>query len=119
MPSPETKALIDKIGGLVEEAARLALPNPRVERAIRRLEDIAGIRRPIDGETLDKALDSLSHARTALDDPGGLSVRAMSEASQFGSRLDGHIVDEQALKAYAIDKIDDAMRLLGSDEEER
>jgi hypothetical protein len=117
MPSPETKALIDKIGGLVEEAVKLARPNPRFERAVRRLEDIAGIRRPLGGEELEEALDLLSHARTALDDPGGLSVRAMSEASQFGSRLDGYMVDDQALKAYAIDKIDDAMRLLGADDE--
>jgi len=59
-------------------------------------------------ERIDKALDSLSHARTALDDPGGLSAQALREVGAYAdshSWLDAHA-------AYAIDKIDDAMRLL-------
>lgn len=64
-----------------------------------------------------EALDCLSLARTALDDPSGLSVQEMAEASQFGNRVDGYMVDDQALKAYAIDKIDNAMCLLGANEE--
>jgi len=72
-----------------------------------------------DEERIDKVLDSLSHARTALDDPGGLSIQATAEvANQFGDRHDGWSLTTDALKAYAIDKIDDAMRLLSPEKME-
>lgn len=66
-------------------------------------------------ERVDKALDSLSHARTALDDPIGLPdhvLEGLEEADQ--SELDqfGSVQGPSNLIRYAIDKIDDAMRLL-------
>lgn len=68
-------------------------------------------------KTIDEVLQNLSLARTALDDPGGLSVQDMAEVAQFGTVKIGDEVPPQALKAYAIDKIDDAMRLLGANKE--
>lgn len=59
---------------------------------------------------IDKALDSLSLARTALDDPAGLPE---NEAEDLQPLAD----NRQGLKDYAIEKIDDAMRLLGADVE--
>jgi len=53
-------------------------------------------------ERIDKALDSLSHARTALDDPGALDGEWRRPSTP----------ESEAPSAYAIDKIDDAMRLL-------
>lgn len=52
-------------------------------------------------EVID-ALDSLSYARTALDDPGALD----------GEWREPSTPATQAPNRYAIDKIDDAMRLL-------
>jgi hypothetical protein len=52
-----------------------------------------------------EALHALSLARTALDDPTGLS--------------DEDFAGEQTLREYAINRIDDAMRLLGADDEEK
>lgn len=51
-------------------------------------------------EVIDKALDALSRARTALDDPAGLPED------------DYRSWEEGPDNAYAIDQIDDAMRLL-------
>lgn len=59
-------------------------------------------------ERLDKALTSLSEARTALSDPGALD----------GEWREPSTPASKAPVNYAIDKIDDAMRLLGANEEE-
>lgn len=55
-----------------------------------------------DQERIDKVLDALSHARTALDDPSGLPEE------DFRSWNEGEHNE------YVIDRIDDAMRLLGA-----
>lgn len=55
-------------------------------------------------EQLDKALDSLSRARTALDDPDGLDED------------DHRSWEEGPDNLFAINMIDDAMRLLGADQ---
>lgn len=58
---------------------------------------------------IDKALDALSRARTALDDPSGLPE----------DESDGDLVNNpHGLKEYAIDQIDDAMRLLNIEKPE-
>lgn len=65
-----------------------------------------------DEERIDKALDSLSLARTALDDPMGLPDGA--------AEVDGlhPVVGHPLLREFAIDKIDDAMRLLNIEKPE-
>jgi hypothetical protein len=58
-------------------------------------------------ERIDKALGSLSHARTALDDPSGLSEE------------DFRSWEEGEHNEYVIDQIDDAMRLLSPEKSEQ
>ena len=58
-------------------------------------------------ERIDKVLDALSHARTALDDPTGLPIE------DFRSWRDGEANE------YVIDRIDDAMRLLSPEKKYR
>lgn len=70
---------------------------------------------------LDEALDALSHARTALDDPVGLDPEVLEEIENADqSELDqfGSVQGPSNLIRFAIDRIDDAMRLLNPEKDE-
>lgn len=67
---------------------------PEARAAVERLLDV------VDSAAISRALDLLSLARTALDDPLAL------EPSEIG--VDGP-------RSYAINRIDEAMRELGAD----
>lgn len=57
-------------------------------------------------ERIDKVLDSLSHARTALDE--GYAYDGVNDTS----------LGPEEMRVYCIDKIDDAMRLLSPEKTE-